>query len=244
MLYVIHGNDFPKVSAKKKALIEAMHKKRPDAEVVTFDTLNWSEPAFEEKAFAQGLFESKLIIVLSQLLNKKESKESADYLMSRLDMLAALDHAVIIIEEELDADAADNLKGVAEQVFACVAVKKESANDAPPNLFPLADALGQRNKKEAWVLYTQALRNGTAAEEIHSVLMWQVRSMLLASQERTADDAGLKPFVYSKSKRYAENFKGAELSQLSEKLVRAYHEARRGEGSMAENIEEVLLRSF
>jgi DNA polymerase III delta subunit len=236
MLYVITGNDFQKVTAKKQALIEAMHKKRPGAEVITFDTLDWSEAAFEEKAFAQGLFESKVILILNQLLSEKTSRE---YLATRLDALAALDHAVIMIEEELDEDLTDNITAAAEQVFTCMGRDKKET--PPPNLFPLADALAQRNKKEAWVLFTEALRSGVAAEEIHGVLMWQVRSMLIAQQADSATNAGLKPFVYTKSKRYASNFPGSELPQLSEKLVRAYHDARRGEGSMADQIEAVIL---
>ena len=38
------------------------------------------------------------------------------------------------------------------------------------NIFSLTDAVGARNKKEAWVLYQKALLAGVSAEEIFSFL--------------------------------------------------------------------------
>jgi len=237
MLYTIVGTDIQKTAAKRGAFLAALKKKRPDAELFSLTTLNWSESAFEEKAFAQGLFERKIILILNGLFSEKASR---DYLLPRIESLAALDHALLVIETELEADVRSALTAVAEDVYEFN--KKISADDAPPNLFPLADALGARDKKQLWVRYQQALRDGSSAEEIHGVLMWQVRSMLVASSAQSAEEAKLKPFVYSKSKRYAGNFPGNELQQLSEKLLLAYHYSRRGEGSMVDGIEEALLK--
>ena len=65
-------------------------------------------------------------------------------------------------------------------------------------------------------------------EEIHGILFWQVKSIVLASRTKSATEAGLNPFVYSKAKSFAENFNQQELDKILEDIVRLYHDAHRG----------------
>lgn len=110
------------------------------------------------------------------------------------------------------------------------------------NIFALTDALGARNKREAWILYQKALSAGISADEIFFKLFWQVKSMLIALRTKSVSETDMKPFPYNKAKSYLKNFKSGELEKLSENLVTGYILARRGEGEIETLIEKLLLK--
>ena len=109
------------------------------------------------------------------------------------------------------------------------------------NIFSLTDAVGARNKKEAWVLYQKALLAGVSAEEIFFKLFWQVKSMLIVSKVKGVGETDMKPFTYNKAKSFLKNFTQNELEKLSEDLVTGYILARRGGGEIETLIEKILL---
>ncbi len=110
------------------------------------------------------------------------------------------------------------------------------------NIFILTDALGARDKKRAWILYQQALSAGLSAEEIFFKVVWQVKSMLIASRTKSVEETDMKTFPYSKAKGYLKNFSISELTNLSESLVIGYHKARRGIGEVETLVEKILLK--
>jgi len=65
--------------------------------------------------------------------------------------------------------------------------------------------------------------------------------MLLAGCTKSAEEADMKPFPYSKAKSFLKNFKPNELEKLSEALVVGYHQARRGEEEIETFIEKTIL---
>lgn len=110
------------------------------------------------------------------------------------------------------------------------------------NIFALTDALGARQKKEAWILYQKALGAGLSAEEIFFKIVWQVKSMLIASKTKNVGETDMKPFPYSKAKSFLKHFRPGELEKLSENLVIGYHQARRGEGEIETLVEKIILK--
>lgn len=110
------------------------------------------------------------------------------------------------------------------------------------NIFSLTDAIGGRDRKNAWILYQKALSTGMAAEEIFWKLTWITKSMLLASKTRDYSETDMKEFPYKKAKGFAKNFSTSELNNLSEELVLGYHNARRGLEEMETLIEKTILR--
>lgn len=110
------------------------------------------------------------------------------------------------------------------------------------NIFAFTDAIGNRNKREAWVLYQKALASGMVAEEIFFKVFWQVKTMLLASRTRSAEEADMKAYPYSKAKGFLKNFKEGELEKFSEDLIRGYHEVRRGNEETETFVEKMLLK--
>lgn len=109
------------------------------------------------------------------------------------------------------------------------------------NIWSFTDAVGSRNKKQAWILYRKALASGMAAEEIFYKVVWQVKTLLLAQRTKTALEADMKDFPYSKAKGNLKNWKEGELENLSEELVLGYQKARRGEGEIETLVEKIVL---
>jgi len=109
------------------------------------------------------------------------------------------------------------------------------------NIFALTDALGAKKKKEAWILYQKALAAGLSAEEVFFKIVWQVKSMLIASKTKSVAETDMKAFPYSKAKSFLKNFSTSELQNLSENLVIGYHQARIGKGEIETLVEKMLL---
>lgn len=109
------------------------------------------------------------------------------------------------------------------------------------NIFALTDALGARDRKRAWIIYQEALAVGLSAEEVFFKIVWQVKSLLIASRTKSVAETDMKAFPYSKAKGYLKNFKPGELEQLSENLVTGYYKARRGEGEVETLVEKTIL---
>ena len=126
-------------------------------------------------------------------------------------------------------------------LFSGAPTESKSHSATPFNIFSLTDAIGARNKREAWMLYRKALASGMVPEEVFFKLVWQVKTMLIASRTRSAEEAEMKTFPYNKAKGFLRNFKASELEKLSEALVKSYHELRRGYKDAETVVEKALL---
>jgi len=63
----------------------------------------------------------------------------------------------------------------------------------------------------------------------------------LAHKSKDANESGLKPFVYTKSKKFASNFSDEELEELPMNLIRISHDAHRGKCDFAIALERFIL---
>jgi DNA polymerase III delta subunit len=109
------------------------------------------------------------------------------------------------------------------------------------NVFYLADALGKRERKNFWVALMEAFLRKVPGEEIAGILFWQVKSMFLAKNSQGAKEAGLSPFVFMKSRKYAEKFSDKEIKDLSSRLIGLYHDAHSGKVDMETALEKLAL---
>ncbi|MFA6338579.1 MAG: hypothetical protein WCW87_00755 [Candidatus Paceibacterota bacterium] len=214
-----------------------MQAKKPDAAYIKFDNESISPERLEEVIGGQGLFSIKSIVEISNVLSDKKSK---DVLMDKVKEIAESENVFIIRETKVNKPELEKFKKYAKQVQCFeLKVKKEvgrkfglgdgnffSLQDF--NVFSLADALGNRDKKNLWILYQKANQLNIPAEEIHGLLFWQFKTIALSRLAKSAEEADLKPFVYSKSKRYAQNFTEKETKSFLSRLVSMYHDSHRG----------------
>ena len=109
------------------------------------------------------------------------------------------------------------------------------------NIWALTDAIAERKKKDAWVLYQKALASGMVAEEIFWKLVWVVKTLLIAERTKDYTETDMKEWPYKKAKTNLKNFKTGEIEKLSENLVVGLHNARRGKGEIDSLVEKTLL---
>lgn len=235
MIYLLYGTDTQTSRAKLHKLLAALSTKRPDAEIFQVTPENREEYPIESLVGSQGLFEQKYIVVFDQLFGDRDTKEE---LLAALKDMQSAEHVFVFLEGKLDKKTLTKFEKYAEKVEEHTALEEKKERF---NTFALADALGKRDRKELWMLYQRAKGENIADEELHGLLFWQVKSMLLASKSASAKEAGLNPFVFQKATRFLKNYTEAELRALSTKLVSLSHDARRGIHDLDVALERFIL---
>ena len=228
MLYVFTGSDTSKAKAEAR-------KKAGRAEIVFFGEGGESFEKAPSYLGSSGLFAPEVALIIDRPLESSEGKE---LLENYGEEFVKADIHVFVI--------AGKVKVVEKKLFPKKAEfiefeQKGTQEYVRPNTFALADAFLAGDKKRTWIGYRKLITEGVSPEEIHGTLSWAVRSALLAGKVSTATESGLKPFVYSKSKRAFEKLGEETIEQYSRNLVSVYHRARAGEGTLENNLELLLL---
>ncbi len=234
MLYFIYGNDRAKGLKHFQKLRDKLSA--GGRNVVIVDEGGVSNEALEEMSSVRGLFGETTLFIINSIIEKKEEQE---IVVLSVKTLASSPNHFLIFEPTFAKAITAEILAHATETFEYALVK----NDTRPafNIFSLGDALGDRNKKDLWVLYQRAVFSGLSSEEICGTLLWSVKNMALMKSAKSGDDAGLNPFVAKKSRGFAEKYTAEEIARLSRGLVRVYHEAHRGGEPMEIGLERFIL---
>ncbi len=235
MLYFFYGTDTDKARERAGALTAALQKKRPEAELFRLDAERWSEATLDELIGGQGLFSKNYLVILSHLFQNPDAEE---VLPKKLSEIADSPNVFVMLEGRMEKKLLLAITEAAEKVV--LHDKKEEKREKF-NIFSLTDAFGRRDKRQLWVLFQQAVADGAVCEEIHGILFWQLKSMLLAHRCRSAEEAKVKPFVWSKAKAFAKQWSEDELAALSAQFVALYHDAHRGIHDFEVALERMIL---
>ena len=236
MLYLLHGTDFKKSREKLHLLIEALLKKESSASQFRIDDENFSEDLLEEMISSQTLFGSRYIVVCDKLF---ADKEVGEIVLKELKNISKSQNIFIFIEEGLTKTILSRFDKWAEKIqeFKLKEIKKEEKF----NIFSITDAFGSRDRKQTWVLYRRALNAGVSSEEIHGILFWQIKNLLMVKDEKDTATLELNPFVLRKSLGFVEKFRRNELIKLSKELVEIPNDSRRGLIDFDISLEKFIL---
>jgi hypothetical protein len=251
MIYLFHGTDKSKARAVAHQAVMAAQKKHAEAEFFKLSIDNFSENKVDELISSQGLFYSGSIVFADSLFDEEEIGE---VLIKKIKEISESPNFFVFLEGKLNKKELEKFEKYAQKVENFEKpekrlTKKEElhAKGEKIDFFEFANTLGERNKRQLWTIYQEALSESVASEEVHSMFFWQVKAMLCAVKTKDAGEAGLNPFVYSKAKSYAKNYgKTAEeaeekLRQMSATLCDMYHEAHRGNLDFAVGLEKFIL---
>jgi DNA polymerase III delta subunit len=234
MLHIIYGKDREKGRARFRALREELGKKCGDERALMEGEI--SKELMHEMAATQGLFGGENLFVFDCVFDKKAEQE---VLLEHANELRLSPNSFLVFEPELDKKIGDEIKATKAEVEEYASKKIDTRPDF--NIFSLGDALGQRNKKELWVLYQEALAADLTPEEICGTLFWAVKNIALLKNAKPGNDMGVSPFVAKKTRVFAKNYTQEEIANLSRSLVTAYHEAHRGAEPMDVALERFIL---
>jgi len=239
MIHLIYGTDKFQVKVAGETLLAAKRRKYPDLTIFRFVADDYSREKLEEVSLGQTLFAEKFAVVCDGFL----SAALEPIFINRLAELHASPNLFILLEEKLTEKV---LKPIADVGGTVRQIKKtvvnESAKSTPSfNQFAIADALGERDRKRAWIFLQEALAREQAAEDIFWKLFWKVKTMLLVNTAKDQSALGLKPFVLQQANRHRRNFSLDELKQLSARLVAIWHDRFRGLTDLELGLERLVL---
>jgi DNA polymerase III delta subunit len=230
MLYAFFGDDVVTVRSKAS---DFLRKKETGAEVARISGSDYVSGSIEDSAGAQSLFGVTQIVVLD---TPSASTEMFERVFDNLDMLAASETVFILIEGKLLTPEKKKLQKYTKEIFEFSKTPEDSFNT-----FALADALAERDKRKLWLLFSEAKARGLSAEELIGLLFWQLKVLRLAAKAKSAEESGLKPFVFNKAKRALIKFTEAEVDTLSETLTVLYHDGHAGKRDIDVALERWVL---
>ena len=214
MLYFFYGTDAGQAREEARARVAALQKQNSGAAMFKIDAENFSAEHFGDLIGGQGLFNKAHLVSCASLFENEEAKE---FFLQRISDIADSPTIFVLAEGEVDAETLRTVTTAAEKTHE---FKKRKALKF--NVFSLADALASRDKKNLWVLYHKALREGFAPENITGTLFWKVKSMLTAPYPSRLWSAD-------------------ELRNLSGKIVTLYHDSHRGIHDFEIALERLIL---
>ena len=208
MLYLLSGT-----SSDRKAYIAKLAKKHTATPQHIHDNDLSDELALTDLAHVQtGLFGDVEIYVIHDLVRDLDLK-------NLLPGFAESDHVIIFSEDTVTkpiTKAFEKVNATIEDFGKEVKAKTESFN-----MFSLTDALGARDRKQLWLLFREAIENGSP-EEIHGILFWQLKNLALV-QSSNGQVPGMNPFVYRKTSGFAKNFSPDEIKNIARSLDNMFH---------------------
>lgn len=237
MLYIFYGTDSKKSTDKARVLVDSLRTKKPDASFIEISSDNWNKSIIEEHISGQGLFSQKYIVFLNKVVKGEDVIEK---LVETAKLMKESENIFIISEGKVNAELKKAFEKFGDKVIVSDEVEKKVFNKEF-NIFSLADAMGARDRFKAWSIYREAVQNGLESESILGTIFWQIKSMILARDAKSASDAGLNPFVYSKAKKGIGNYKEGELDNLLERVIFLYHDGHRGLVDLELGIEKMML---
>ncbi len=239
MIYAFLGTDRYEVIQKSQSLIAKLHQKKPDAEIFYIDGAEWSESHALQFSGEQGLFEKKYIVVIRDVLDQSST---AEIFFDHADLLKNSEHIFIVIGNNVSSASVKKLEKYAEKIQV-IETQNTLDSQKDTQVFAITDALGSGRTLQAWNLYRQALDRGNEPEQIHGILWWYIKSLIIASQSRSASESKLNPYVYSKAQKTVQRIGGERARIYAENLIDMYHSARRGETDLALEIERFILQN-
>lgn len=178
-----------------------------------------------------GLFNEKKNILI------RDAFDQPDLLETIYQEAAASPHQITLLEQKLT-------KPVEKKLLKANAIIHRF--DLPKSqeefsVFKLTDSIANRDKKNAWLLYQQALHSGKVAEELHGLIWWQIKILVLVARSGSSS-TGLKLFVHNKTKSALSQWNKQDLMQKSFELIDMYHQARRTTIPLEQSLEDWILK--
>jgi len=200
MIYFFTGNNHKELIQKKQDLIKALQTKQPGASVVQVDSEEITADFIEGLFETQGLFLDKQIVSFGQVCEEKDQ-----WAVLKKNLKDFAEREDIIIWSEIHTKVLAPLKKKIEEIKKLsqktveLNKAKESSNEQSPELFTFAGQFFTLPKKNLWVAFQKVRDEVTDGDVPLNMLLWQTRA-ILQSRASNAEDSGLKPFVYSKSR--------------------------------------------
>jgi hypothetical protein len=243
MIFYYWGKDQEGSRRAARAEFLAQQEKFPHAPVFDLIGENLTLEELQEAIYARPLLGGGGIIFFDHLL---ANPVATNFVSENLAQMIGSESFFIFWEEGSETEkefvqTVVKAGGLAREFKIVSDIKERQKKADLMKLFAIADAFGDRDRKRAWLLYHEARRYGLPAEEIFWKLAWKVKTLLLVATASAGSVLPMKPYPLSQAQRQIKKYKPRELARLSARLVRFYHDARRGLTDFDLGLERLLL---
>ena len=197
---------------------------------------NFDANQLAELAAGESLFGERVIVSARDLNTWAKAREAVVDLAQLLQDSSNLFLFLETGDKNSLANALGEISGVEVKNFN----KKEAAAKAF-NPFAMTDALIARDRKQLWLNFQTARRQGLSVEEIFPPLSWQAKNMLLVAVSKPDDNLDLKPFVLSKAKQALRNYSPLELKKLFANLIELHQSTYPNSDEFELGLEKLIL---
>jgi DNA polymerase III delta subunit len=232
MLELYFGTDT--IAVRTQALAAVTRVASLGARIERPEKDTWGVGMLAEVIGATSLFGETTVYLID---TPSDDSEFYAVLTKALPELAHCANTIVVIEGALLAPEKKKWLAAATKMEECATTATVSRFD----VFALAEALSNKDKKSLWLLLTKARQAGLSAEEIIGTLWWQLKVLRTAHMTKSAAEAGMKDFPYNKAKRALQNFKTGELETISQRLLSVYHDGHGGVKDIFVGLEEWVL---
>ncbi len=244
MIYLLWGKDSFRAREKLMELVQYFRLKTSDLGIFRVESEDFEPSKFEELMKGQTLFEKKHLVVCNKIFENTQAKV---FVEKNIEKISETPNVFLFIEDEVDEKLFSLFKEFAKKVQEFKTQKGPSSGNsrgrslvtASPSPFAICDALAEKNKSRAWLLLQKSLIAGVTAEEIFYRIFWQIKTLLLVKKE--PKENGLHPFVVKKNLYALKNFTEKELIDYSYRLLKVYHDARRGLEEFSLGLEKFII---
>jgi len=246
MIYLVYGKDWFRSREKIRELLEFFRVKIGSLGIFRIEGDDFDPAKLEELIRSQMLFEKKYIVFCDKIF---ENLQAHNFVEKNIEKIAATPNIFLFLEEELDKKLLDMFKKYSKKVqeFKVSYKPHKEISFGDYNPFAICDAVAEKNKSRAWILFQKALLSGVPAEEVFYKIVWQVKNLLLIKKLSTAGvkniekETELHPYVVKKNLWSIKNFTEQELINYSFKLLKIYHDVRRGLEEFPLGLEKFLI---
>ena len=201
MLYLCRGDRFASREIAR-SIVEVCKKKQPTAEYVSFDS-ETAKTSLEELAYAQGLFNQKYIVFIGD-----PPTTILDDIVKTAPSYVSSGHVFVLFDPEIKESAVKALEKAGAKIYT---EKKKVAEENGSVGFKIADAFLEKDTEMFFKKLHTLCKSDADADVSIPILFWQMQTLLLARDAKTATEAGLKQFPFSKAKKVSEKFTQDEL---------------------------------
>lgn len=237
MLALVYGSDGDARKKKRDLFISTIRKQHEGAVLVSITAPNVTQLFITETVFASDLFGTHRIIILSEPLQVPEFSGELSHVLENVQKRD--DVSMLVIEEKLLKADVEFYKKYTKDITLCDAPKKDSP---AKSFFTLSDAIVARDKKKVWSEYRKAIDAEASEEEIAGLIFWALKNLALVASGETAQEAGLHPFVYQKTKTGLQVWDTNDLQKALGALIATLHEGRRNGLDVGVALEQFVLK--
>jgi hypothetical protein len=147
-------------------------------------------------------------VILDNLFEKGAKNDTKEFILERVKGMKEAEHVFLSLEGKVDSATLKKIEKYADKVQEFnVSGGSNPSKKKFSEVFSVANFLANKDKKNLWISFIDLLGKGVAVEEIHGILFWKVKDLILKGTR---------------------NYSKEELSKLSSDLVEMTHKVRQG----------------